>query len=42
MGTPFEGEPGLDLSGARLLLETQVFLKDRNEQIVRSLTLPGC
>lgn len=42
MGTPDEGFPGIDLSGARLLLESEVWLRARSNPIVRTFTFPGC
>jgi hypothetical protein len=42
MGTPDEGFPGIDLSGARLLLESEVWLEGRSNPVVRTFTFSGC
>lgn len=42
MGTPDEGSPGVDLSGARLLLGSEVWLEGRPNPVVRMVTFPGC
>jgi len=42
LGTPFEGEPGLDLSGGRLLLEIQIWLRGVAHPWERMRTFPAC
>ena len=42
LGTPFEGEPGLDLSGGRLLLEVQIWLRGMERPWERTTTFPPC
>ena len=42
LGTPDESFPGLDLSGARLLLETETWLAGRTAPVVRTFSFPGC
>ncbi|HEX6579590.1 MAG TPA: hypothetical protein VF195_01785 [Actinomycetota bacterium] len=41
-GEPFEGEPAIDFSGPRIILETEVWLRGRDNPVVRTLTYPGC
>jgi hypothetical protein len=42
LGTPDESSPGLDLSGARLLVDTEIWLAGRTAPIVRTFSFPGC
>lgn len=42
LATPFEGEPGLDLRGARLLLEVQIWLRGASRPWERTQTFPAC
>ena len=42
LGTPDESFPGLDLSGARLLLETETWLAGRTVPVVRTFSFPSC
>ena len=42
LGTPDESFPDLDLSGARLLLETETWLAGRRAPVVRTFSFPGC
>jgi hypothetical protein len=42
LGTPFEGEPGIDLSGARLFLEVQVWLRGFEAPWERVTTFAAC
>ena len=41
-GEPFEGLPGTDLSGARLLLSAEVYLRGRPHPAVRTFAFPAC
>jgi len=41
-GEPFEGEPAIDFSGPRIILEIEVWLRGRDHPVVRTLTYPGC
>jgi len=41
-GEPFDGEPAIDFSGSRILIEVQVFLWSRAHPVSRTLTFPGC
>lgn len=42
LGTAFEGDPGLDLSGARLLLDVQVWLRGMERPVEGITTFPAC
>lgn len=42
LGIPDESFPGLDLSGARLILETETWLAGRTAPVVRTYSFPGC
>ena len=42
LGIPDESFPGLDLSGARLLLETETWIAGRTAPLVRTFSFPGC
>lgn len=41
-GEPFDGLPGTDLSGARLLLSAEVYLRGRPHPAVRTFAFPAC
>jgi hypothetical protein len=41
-GEPFEGEPAIDFSGRRLILEAEVWLRGRERPVARTLTFPAC
>ena len=41
-GEPFDGEPGVDLSGYRALLEAEVWLAGRSQPVRRTFTFPPC
>lgn len=42
MGTGEGGEPGIDLSARRLILEAEVFFEGRREPARRHFSFPGC
>ena len=42
MGTAEEGEPGVDLSARRLLLEAEVFFEGRDKPVRRLFSFEGC
>jgi hypothetical protein len=42
IGAPFEGEPGVDLTARRLVLEAEVFIEGRKHPVRRFLGFPGC
>ena len=42
MGTGEEGEPGVDLSARRLLLEAEVFFEGRDKPVRRHFSFEGC
>jgi hypothetical protein len=42
MGTGEEGEPGIDLSARRLLLEAEVFFEGRDKPVRRHFSFEGC
>lgn len=42
MGTGEGGEPGLDLTARRLILESEVWFKGRNQPVRRFFSFPGC
>jgi len=42
MGTGEAGEPGIDLTARRLILEAEVFFEGRQRPVVRHFTFPGC
>ena len=41
-GEPFDGEPAIDFSGSRILLELEVWLRHRDHPVVRTLSFPAC
>ncbi|MCD6021790.1 MAG: hypothetical protein K0R20_1500 [Actinomycetia bacterium] len=41
-GEPFEGEPPADLSGSRILMELDVWLRHRDRPLARTLSFPAC
>jgi hypothetical protein len=41
-GEPFEGEPAIDFSGRRILIEVEVWLRGRQHPVTRTLSFPGC
>jgi hypothetical protein len=41
-GEPFEGEPAIDFSGSRILIELEVWLRHRDRPLVRTLSFPAC
>ena len=41
-GEPFEGEPAIDFSGSRILVELEVWLQDRDHPLVRTLSVSAC
>jgi hypothetical protein len=41
-GEPFEGEPGIDFSGRRMIVDVEVWLRHREHPVVRTLTFPAC
>jgi hypothetical protein len=42
IGEPFEGLPGVDYSGARLLLSAEVYLRGRPHPAVRTFAFEAC
>lgn len=42
MGTGEEGDPGVDLSARRLLLEAEVFFEGRDKPVRRHFSFEGC
>jgi hypothetical protein len=41
-GEPFEGEPATDFSGSRIVIDVQVWLRDREHPVSKTLTYPAC
>jgi hypothetical protein len=41
-GEPFDGEPAIDFSGARVLLELEVWLRHRKHPLTRTMSFPAC
>ena len=41
-GEPFEGEPAIDFSGSRILIEVGVWLRDRQHPVTRTFSRPAC
>ncbi len=41
-GEPFEGEPPIDFSGNRIIIEVEVWLRHRQHPAVRTLSVPAC
>ena len=41
-GEPFEGEPAIDFSGKRILIELEVWVLHRQHPIVRTMSYPAC
>jgi hypothetical protein len=41
-GEPFEGEPAIDFSGSRILIEVEIWLRHRIHPATRTLSFPAC
>ena len=41
-GEPFEGEPAIDFSGRRILIEVEVWIRHRLHPVMRTLSVPAC
>jgi hypothetical protein len=41
-GEPFEGEPAIDFSGSRILIDVEVWLRHRTHPATRTLSFPAC
>jgi hypothetical protein len=41
-GEPFEEVPATDLSGSRIIIDVEVWLRGREHPMTRTLTYPGC
>ena len=41
-GEPFEGEPAIDFSGNRILIEVEVWLRHRQQPVTRTFSSPAC
>ena len=41
-GEPFEGDPAIDFSGNRILVEVEVWLRDREQPAARTFSRPAC
>lgn len=41
-GEPFDGEPTIDFSGTRILVELEVWLRHRQHPLTRTLSFPAC
>jgi hypothetical protein len=41
-GEPFEGEPAIDFSGSRILIEVEVWLRHRIHPAIRTLSFSAC
>jgi hypothetical protein len=41
-GEPFEGEPAIDFSGSRVLIEVEVWLRHRAHPATRTLSFSAC
>lgn len=41
-GEPFDGQPAIDFSGRRILIEVEVWLSGRSHPVRRTLSFPAC
>lgn len=41
-GEPLAGEPPVDFTGSRILMELEVWLRHRDHPLVRTLSFPAC
>lgn len=41
-GEPFEGEPAIDFSGNRILIEVEVWLRHRQHPVTKTFSQPAC
>lgn len=41
-GEPFDGEPAIDFSGSRILIELEIWVRHRDHPVVRTLSFRAC